>query len=124
MLNTGCAKISKKLRRQRVNGAVHLCEMLLCSVVLYHVFEKLGERYSQSFGWNTVEFLVMVHVCTWCITLRTWCITDRKFLAVNKTGVPQALYSPACLIRLFAVSTNESLFQRMLIVVSGGGARK
>jgi hypothetical protein len=44
--------------------------------------------------------------------------------ALQIGSVPQALYSPPCLITLFAVSTNESLFQSMLTLVSSGGTRK
>jgi len=47
--------------------------MLIYFAMLYCVFEKLGERKNQSFGRNTVGFLMMVHVCTRCIT-------DQKFL--------------------------------------------
>jgi hypothetical protein len=57
-----------------------ICVMLFCLAVLYHAFEKSGERNNQSFGRNTVEFLVTVH-------LHIRCITDRKFPALSKTGV-------------------------------------
>jgi hypothetical protein len=80
--------------------------MFICFAVLYCVFEKLGKRKNQSFGRNTVGFLMMVHVCTQCIT-------DQQFLPKRNSGVPQAPYSPASLIGHFPVFMNESFLKSM-----------
>lgn len=77
--------------------------MPICFAMLYCVIEKLSERKNQSFGRNTVGFLMTVHVCTQYIT-------DQKFLA-KKKSVPQAPYIPTSLIGHFPVSTNEGLFK-------------